>query len=209
MAMPANAVTTVPQPGSTAFRLDAASLCAAIDACLPFVPRRPFRPILSSMLLRAVDGRVCLCATDLEAGTSVEVDGTGQGALCLPAAVRAALPKAGAVEVTAEGPVAVRCGQMTLQSFDAEQFPEIPAPDGAAGSPVPSAEFLHILTRAATCASTEETGRALLRCVSATADGRLLGPEGFHVYVHHAPSATGAGLGDPGQRACHLHRPSQ
>lgn len=114
------------------------SLAAELRLLSKIVPSKPVIQILSHALLRAVDGRLSLFATDLEVGLSTTCEAAVQapGAVALPCAKFLALVEQftdGEVSIVAEKQgVVVRCGafKSRLQAMPTDDFPREPAVDG-------------------------------------------------------------------------------
>src|SRR6187549_591284 len=115
--------------------------------------------VLGGVLLRAVDGRLELAATDMEVSLRLSVDGQveGDGAVVAPGRLLVDLarllpdsevvlehrPEQGVLEVTC-GPASYK-----LNTYSAEDFPKLPEVEGAQTFTVDNGTFLDTVSKVA------------------------------------------------------------
>ena len=143
------------------------TLAPALASLSRVVERRNTIPILSNILLRAADGRLSLCATDLDirAETSLTCEVAEPGAVTLPAHTLSDIVRKlpAAAEITLEGagdkPMALKSGRsrFTLQSLPESDFPDITAGEFSHSFALPAKTLAQIVEETSFAISTEET----------------------------------------------------
>lgn len=158
-------------------------LLARLSVAVRGVSARSAIQTLSGVMLKAVDEAVELQATDMELGIRVRlpVAAEREGSVVLPGRLLLDVTRSLPGEaVTLEhrqgdGDVEVVSGTASfhLRTLPSEDFPRLPAPDGAPGTRVPSEAFVETIGRVARAASRDET-RPHLTGVLVSASGQEL-----------------------------------
>lgn len=140
--------------------------------------------ILSGILLRAVDGRLELAATDMELSirTSLDANVDGDGSVVVPGRLLADLTRLlPNDEVTIEyreeeGVLHVRCGpaEYRLNTYSAEDFPRLPDVDTAAPHALSVDALLETLASVGRAVSRDEARPVLTGILVRIGDGKLV-----------------------------------
>jgi DNA polymerase-3 subunit beta len=159
-------------------------LTRALSVVARAVSTRATVQVLGGVLLRASDGRMELSATDMELSLrlSVEAQVEGDGAVVAPGRLFVDLarllpesevvlehrPEQGVLEVTC-GPVSYK-----LNTYSAEDFPKLPAVEGAQTFGVDTSAFLETVSRVARAASKDESRPVLTGVLVRFEAGKLI-----------------------------------
>lgn len=135
----------------------------AVSFAVKLLPQRTTLPILSGVLVQAQESTVTLSSFDYEvsAQTAITADIAEGGTVLvsgrLLADIASRLPNAPVEFATSEGKIAVRCGsaRFTLSSMPVEEYPSLPAVDGASGV-LPGEAFTDAVGQVAVAASRDD-----------------------------------------------------
>jgi DNA polymerase-3 subunit beta len=140
--------------------------------------------ILSGVLIRASGGQVELAATDMELSirTALDAQVDGDGAVVVPGRLLVDLSRLlPASEVTIEyreeeNVLHVRCGpaEYRLNTFGAEDFPRLPAPDVASLSTIEADVLLETLASVSRAVSRDEARPVLTGILVRFGEGKLV-----------------------------------
>lgn len=117
------------------FALTKSRLNTALQAILQVVPSKSTLPILSNILIEALDGKIKISATDLDISItySIECEVAKKGAVALPARILfdiiKELPESDVVFETIAQRVEMKIpnGSYKIASVSSEDFPKLPA----------------------------------------------------------------------------------
>ncbi|MGE3192384.1 MAG: DNA polymerase III subunit beta [Microbacteriaceae bacterium] len=135
----------------------------AVSFAVKLLPQRTTQPILSGVLLEAVDGALVLSSFDYEVSSrteiAAEVDETGTALVSgrLLADIASRLPNAPVQFSTDEGKIVVSCGsaRFTLLSMPVEEYPTLPQVDERTGV-LPAEDFAAAVAQVAVAASRDD-----------------------------------------------------
>lgn len=135
----------------------------AVSFAVKLLPQRTTQPILSGVLLEAVDGALVLSSFDYEVSSrteiAAEVDETGTALVSgrLLADIASRLPNAPVQFSTDEGRIQVSCGsaRFTLLSMPVEEYPTLPQVDERTGV-LPAEDFATAVAQVAVAASRDD-----------------------------------------------------
>ena len=140
--------------------------------------------VLGGVLLRAVDGRMELSATDMELSLRLAVDAEveGDGAVVAPGRLLVdlarLLPESEVVleHKSEQGVLEVACGPASykLNTYSAEDFPKLPDVTGTETFGVDSSAFLETVSRVARAASRDESRPVLTGVLVRFEGGKLI-----------------------------------
>ncbi len=181
-------------------------LSAGLRVIRAVIPNRTTLPVLSHVMIEAVDGTVRLTGTDLDVtaslciGAEVEKD----GAMTIPAHplddFAKALPSASVAVTRKKGQAQFVCGQarFNVEGFDRKEFPSLPKLPRGGTWTVNAGDLKRLVSYSAFAASTEES-RPILRGVlwERRQDVmRLVATNGCMLTKITLPVADGVGEGD-------------
>lgn len=141
-----------------------------VNKCLNVVPAKATAPILSNILIEAVNGEIRMTATDLTVGVncSTEVKVLEEGSTTLPAKKLAQLVReltSVNVEVTSNAneitTIVADTSRFKLHGMNKTEFPSLPDMSGAIQFKIKQAELKHVLYRTAFAVSRDDTRYAL------------------------------------------------
>lgn len=182
------------------FRCERDVLTDALDTAQRAVSSRGgSRPVLSGVRLRLTGDELELTGSDLELTISVTltVSGDGDGVSVVPAKLAHDVVKSlepGAVQFTTEGDVAAISGgrsEFSLQLIPAEEFPQIPVPEGD-GITFDGSTLADALRQVVPAASKDDS-RPILTGVLMAAEGdalRLVATDSYRLAVRDVPGAS-------------------
>lgn len=135
----------------------------AVSFAVKLLPQRTTQPILSGVLLEAVDGALVLSSFDYEVSSrteiAAEVDETGTALVSgrLLADIASRLPNAPVQFSTDEGKIVVSCGsaRFTLLSMPVEEYPTLPQVEERTGV-LPAEDFAAAVAQVAVAASRDD-----------------------------------------------------
>lgn len=135
----------------------------AVSFAVKLLPQRTTQPILSGVLLEAVDGALVLSSFDYEVSSRTEiaadVDETGTALVSgrLLADIASRLPNAPVQFSTDEGKIVVSCGsaRFTLLSMPVEEYPTLPQVEERTGV-LPAEDFAAAVAQVAVAASRDD-----------------------------------------------------
>ena len=135
----------------------------AVSFAVKLLPQRTTQPILSGVLLEAVDGALVLSSFDYEVSSrteiAAEVDETGTALVSgrLLADIASRLPNAPVQFSTDDGKIVVSCGsaRFTLLSMPVEEYPTLPQVDDRTGV-LPAEDFAAAVAQVAVAASRDD-----------------------------------------------------
>ena len=148
------------------FSVSKEQLLAGLQTVQNVVSTRTTLPILSNVLLQAVDGKVRLTTTDLDVGVSGTIDAQvdKDGGTTLPARRLAnivrELPAAEVqIDVDSKNVASIRCGQsfFKIMGLPEEEFPPLPKFEGAKTFTISQAALRDALKKTSYAISTDET----------------------------------------------------
>jgi DNA polymerase-3 subunit beta len=163
------------------FRCDRSLLVDKLAILARGVSTRSALPVLSGIMLQAVDGRLDLYATDMELSikASLAIDGERDGEIVVPARLFSDivrnLPETEVVLESRETSLAVTSGRasFTLNAWSASDFPQTSTFDRGKGFSVGREPFVETLNKVGRAASRDET-RPILTGVLMTIVGDTL-----------------------------------
>jgi DNA polymerase-3 subunit beta len=135
----------------------------AVSFAVKLLPQRTTQPILSGVLLEAVDGGLVLSSFDYEVSSRTEiaadVDETGTALVSgrLLAEIASRLPNAPVQFSTDDGKIVVSCGsaRFTLLSMPVEEYPTLPQVEDRTGV-LPAEDFAAAVAQVAVAASRDD-----------------------------------------------------
>jgi DNA polymerase-3 subunit beta len=135
----------------------------AVSFAVKLLPQRTTQPILSGVLLEAVDGALVLSSFDYEVSSrteiAAEVDETGTALVSgrLLADIASRLPNAPVQFSTEDGKIVVSCGsaRFTLLSMPVEEYPTLPQVEDRTGV-LPAEDFAAAVAQVAVAASRDD-----------------------------------------------------
>lgn len=135
----------------------------AVSFAVKLLPQRTTQPILSGVLLEALDGALVLSSFDYEVSSrteiAAEVDETGTALVSgrLLADIASRLPNAPVQFSTDEGKIVVSCGsaRFTLLSMPVEEYPTLPQVEERTGV-LPAEDFAAAVAQVAVAASRDD-----------------------------------------------------
>jgi DNA polymerase III subunit beta len=135
----------------------------AVSFAVKLLPQRTTQPILSGVLLEAVDGALILSSFDYEVSSRTEIaadvddPGTALVSGRLLADIASRLPNAPVQFSTDEGKIVVSCGsaRFTLLSMPVEEYPTLPQIDERTGV-LPAEDFAMAVSQVAVAASRDD-----------------------------------------------------
>src|SRR4029453_11014321 len=160
--------------------------------------------VLGGVLLRASDGRLELSATDMELSLrlSFEAQVEGDGAVVAPGRLfvdlAGLLPEREVVldHRPEQGVLEVACGPASykLNTYSAEDFPKLPAVEGAQTFGVDTSAFLETVSRVARAASRDESRPVLTGVLVRFEGGKLImaATDSYRISVKETELAAGA-----------------
>lgn len=145
------------------------------------VPGKSTLPILSNVLIQAADGKLTLVATDLDISirTTGEARVSTAGSITVPAKKLADIVRElpnDEIRCAVSGTrVKLECGSgsYSIVGLDAEEFPQLPATDGAKPATVATEALEKGVRRTAYAVSSDETRQMLTGVLIQIADGKL------------------------------------
>ncbi len=147
-------------------RLNRAQLLNELVPMQGIVERRTTIPVLSHLLLRAVDGKLQIAATDLEVSLTSWCEGevAGEGALAVQAKKLIEIVRASAGEdihlsVEQPGSLTIKAGRsrFKIRGLPAEDFPTLPVVDESNVSTIPFLTFRAMISKVFFAISSEES----------------------------------------------------
>ncbi len=147
-------------------RLKRAELLGELVPMQGIVERRTTIPVLSHLLLRAVDGSLRIAATDLEVSLTSSCQGEvgAEGALAVQAKklleiVRASAGEDILLQVEQPGTLTIRAGKsrFKIRGLPAEDFPTLPSVEEQAASEIPFLAFRAMISKVFFAISSEES----------------------------------------------------
>jgi DNA polymerase-3 subunit beta len=149
--------------GCVKFHVNRDVFSEAVSFAVKLLPQRTTQPILSGVLLEAVDGALVLSSFDYEVSSrteiAAEVDETGTALVSgrLLAEIASRLPNAPVQFSTDEGKIVVSCGsaRFTLLSMPVEEYPTLPQVEDRTGV-LPAEDFAAAVAQVAVAASRDD-----------------------------------------------------
>src|SRR6188508_960675 len=135
----------------------------AVSFAVKLLPQRTTQPILSGVLLEAIDGALVLSSFDYEVSSRTEIaadvdeKGTALVSGRLLAEIASRLPNAPVQFSTDEGKIVVSCGsaRFTLLSMPVEEYPTLPQVEERTGV-LPAEDFAAAVAQVAVAASRDD-----------------------------------------------------
>lgn len=151
------------------FSLPKSRLASGLQSILQVVPTKSTLPILTNILVEALENKLKISATDLDISITVTVECavTKKGSAVLPARILfeiiKELPES---EITVEAinarvEIKIPNGSYKIAAISAEDFPKLPAVNTKKEIPVPSKELVQMIRKTTFACSTDETRPAL------------------------------------------------
>jgi DNA polymerase-3 subunit beta len=151
------------------FSLTKSRLASSLQSILQVVPSKSTLPILTNILVEALENKLKLSATDLDISITATVECTvaKKGSAVLPARILfeiiKELPES---EITIEAvnsrvEIKIPNGSYKIASIAAEDFPKLPAVNTKKEIPVPAKELIQMIRKTSFACSVDETRPAL------------------------------------------------
>lgn len=151
------------------FVLLKSKLSSTLQAVLQVVPSKSTLPVLSNVLVEALDGKVKISATDLDVSISctLECEVTKKGSVAIPARILfdiiKELPES---EVTIESTasrveIKIPNGSYKIATVAADDFPKLPAVNRKKEIKIAGADLIRMITKTTFACSDDETRPAL------------------------------------------------
>jgi len=151
------------------FSLPKSRLASSLQSILQVVPSKSTLPILTNILIEALENKLKVSATDLDISitATMECAVTKKGSAVLPARILfeiiKELPES---EITIEAinsriEIKIPNGSYKIASISAEDFPKLPAVNNKKEIPVPAKDLVHMIRKTSFACSTDETRPAL------------------------------------------------
>lgn len=185
------------------FTVEHAALAPALASIARIVPTRSVRPILSSVLVTALDGYLTLAATDLEtaAVTTVRADIDEEGQVAIPCRYLTEMMRripGGTLNWKSDSQsagvkISWARSQFSIHGYDTTEYPPIPKFPSNPDRRIPQAVLRHALSHSGFAAAQGDTARALLTGVElrfSTSALFALATDGFQVAAYSTDPAT-------------------
>lgn len=169
----------------------------ALQEVRRIVPTKPSLPILSSILLETIDGKLSIQATDLFTGirTSLPCQITQEGKIALPANLLAEtislLPEGEVLLKKQDNLVQITCKGVTasVACFDPEEYPAFPDKQGLELQLTP--DVIEAIVQQVAFACAKDDTRPVLTAINlvfAADRTEVVGTDGFRLSVLHLPA---------------------
>jgi len=151
------------------FSLPKSQLSTHLQHCLQAVPAKSTLPILSNILLEALDNKLKMSATDLDISitVSVECKTTKKGSVSLPAKILfdiiKELPESDVSIEAASSRVEIKIpnGSYKIATVSADDFPKLPAVNTKKEIRISAKNLIQMIRKTSFACSVDETRRAL------------------------------------------------
>ncbi len=151
------------------FSLPRSKLSGYLQYVLQVVPTKSTLPILTNLLIEALESKIKLSATDLDISVSVSMDGavTKKGSASLPARILfdiiKELPEAEIAFETSGSKMEIKIpnGSYKISTVAAEDFPKLPAVNTKKEIKIRGADFAKMVRKTTFACSDDETRPAL------------------------------------------------